>query len=599
MSQTFRVDLRGIVDLLSHHLYTSPQVYVRELLQNAVDAITAARHGEEGSTPVGRIAISSGEAAGDGSLTISDNGIGLGEAQVHELLATIGRSSKRDDLGFARHEFMGQFGIGLLSCFMVSDAIEVVTRRAGEPTVLWHGRSDGSYTVAPAPADQQRPEAGTTVTLRPRPGCEHLLTRRAVTELVAHYGARLPQPVTVDGELVTGGPAPWDRPDEESGAERRARLEAYCAEVFGFTPFDVLDVATAEAGLRGVAFVLPMPANPAVPAAHRVYLKQMLLAEGAERLLPEWAFFVRCVVDTAELRPTASREALYEDSLLAATRDALGDQLRGWLVRLSVQEPARLRAFLRVHHLGVKALALHDDEMLRLVAEFWPMETNVGPLTLAEFTARYGLLRYTPQLDEFRQLAPVAAAQGLAVVNAGYVYDAELIDRFAGVEREVEVEQLRAGDLTTHLQRLDPAEEQALVPFLAVADRVLSRLGCDLLVRSFEPAGLPALYLLDDDTAFQLDVRATREQVDDTWAAILDTFRSEVEPRPRLVLNHRNPLARQVLALAEPELQAMCLEGLYVQALLLGHHPLRPADTAALNQSFLGLIGRAVSGGVQ
>ncbi|MFJ9456487.1 HSP90 family protein [Kitasatospora sp. NPDC101447] len=613
MSQTFRVDLRGIVDLLSHHLYTSPQVYARELLQNAVDAITARRTGDthadathahtthagDTADAAPRIVIASSDTTGDGSLTISDNGIGLSEAQVHELLATIGRSSKRDDLGFARHEFMGQFGIGLLSCFMVSDAIEVTTRRAGEPTVLWHGFSDGAYAVELAPADRQREETGTTVTLRPRPGCEHLLTRRAVTGLVEHYGARLPYPITVDGEPATGGPAPWDRPEDETEAARRARLEAYCEEVFGFAPFDVIDVATAEAGLRGVAFVLPMPANPAVPAAHRVYLKQMLLSEGAERLLPEWAFFVRCVVDTTELRPTASREALYEDSLLEATRDTLGDRLRGWLVRLSRQEPARLRAFLRVHHLGVKALALHDDDMLRLVAEFWPMETNVGPLTLAEFGERYGLLRFTPLLDEFRQLAPVAAAQGLAVLNAGYVYDAEIIDRLASADRTLEVEQLRAADLTTHLQRLDAADEQAIAPFLAVADRVLDRLGCDLLVRSFEPSGLPALYLLDEDTAFQLDVRGTREQVDDTWSAILGSFQSATAPRPRLVLNHRNPLARQVLALADPELQAMCLEGLYAQALLLGHHPLRPADTAALNQSFLGLIGRAVAGGAR
>jgi molecular chaperone HtpG len=596
VSQTFRVDLRGIVDLLSHHLYTSPQVYVRELLQNAVDAITAA-HGADGAP--GRIVLTSGEATGDGSLTIEDNGIGLTETQVHELLATIGRSSKRDELGFARHEFLGQFGIGLLSCFMVSDAIEVTTRRAGEPTVLWHGRSDGSYTVRPAPADAQRAEPGTTVTLRPRPGCTHLLTREAVTELVTHFGAHLPHTVTVDGAEVTGGPAPWDRPGDEEPGERRARLEAYCERVFGFAPFDVVELEAAESGLRGVAFVLPTPANPAVPARHRVYLKQMLLSEGAERLLPEWAFFVRCVADTSELRPTASRESLYEDSLLEATREALGAGLRNWLVRLGRQRPARLREFLRVHHLGVKALALHDEEMLRLVTEHWPMETNVGPLTLAEFRERYGLLRFTPLVDEFRQLAPVAAAQGLAVINAGYVYDAQIIDRLATVDEGLDAEPLRAADLTTHLERLSAAEEEALSVTLAVADRVLARLGCDLLVRSFEPSGLPALYLLDEDTAFQVDLREARERVDDVWGSILGSFETPGEPRPRLVLNHRNALARQVLALEDPDLRATCLEGLYVQALLLGHHPLRPADTAALNQSFLGLIGRAVAGGAR
>src|SRR5690242_12182020 len=123
--RTFQVDLRGIVDLLSHHLYASPRVYVRELLQNAVDAIIAT-----GSAESGAIRISTGRiTTGADGLQITDNGIGLTEAQVHELLATIGRSSKRDELGFARHEFLGQFGIGLLSCFLVADEIRVHTRR--------------------------------------------------------------------------------------------------------------------------------------------------------------------------------------------------------------------------------------------------------------------------------------------------------------------------------------------------------------------------------------------------------------------------------------------------------------------------------------
>src|SRR3954447_26211402 len=92
---TFQVDLRGVEDLLSHHLYASPRVYVRELLQNAVDAITA-RRAVEPEAPA-RVRIEPPEFTGDGTLRISDTGIGLTEAQVHEFLATIGRSSKRDD----------------------------------------------------------------------------------------------------------------------------------------------------------------------------------------------------------------------------------------------------------------------------------------------------------------------------------------------------------------------------------------------------------------------------------------------------------------------------------------------------------------------
>ena len=133
----------------------------------------------------------------------------------------------------------------------------------------------------------------------------------------------------------------------------------------------------------------------------------MLLAENADGLLPDWAFFARCVVDTTELRPTASREALYEDSLLdgdpgGARRPAA--RLAGPAGRRATRD--RLAEFLDIHHLGVKALALHDDEMLRLVDQWWPMETNVGPMTLAEFRAALRRCCATrASLDEFRQLA--------------------------------------------------------------------------------------------------------------------------------------------------------------------------------------------------
>jgi molecular chaperone HtpG len=136
----FQVDLRGLVDLLSQHLYSSPRVYIRELLQNAVDATTARRLLDSAVTGAVRIVVD------DGGLSISDSGVGLTEADAHQFLATIGNSSKRDDLAGARREFLGQFGIGLLACFTVADEIRVVSRSAREPdaeTVEWVGRSDG------------------------------------------------------------------------------------------------------------------------------------------------------------------------------------------------------------------------------------------------------------------------------------------------------------------------------------------------------------------------------------------------------------------------------------------------------------------------
>ncbi|SDZ43955.1 molecular chaperone HtpG [Asanoa ishikariensis] len=579
--RTFQVDLAGLVDLLSHHLYASPRVYVRELLQNAVDAITARRLREPGAP--GSVEL---DTAGDG-LRVTDSGVGLTEAQVHELLATIGRSSKRDDLGFARHEFLGQFGIGLLSCFLVAREIVVLTRAAGHAAVRWTGYDDGRYLVEKV--DGEHP-VGTTVTLLPRPGAKIWFAPATVLELARLYGDQLPVEVTVDGTPTTGPvvSAPWEVTSTRAWT-------AYAERTMGLTPFDVIPLSVPEAGLTGAAFVMPQPLNPAQRGGHRVYLKHMLLAESAEGLLPEWAFFARCVVDTSELRPTASREALYEDGLLDSTREALGDQLRGWLVRLARTDPRRLGEFLHVHHLGVKALALHDDVMLDLVASWWPMETNVGRMTLREFHERHGVIRYSATTDQFRQLAGIAAAQDLALVNAGYTYDAEIIERWAQVERDVRIERLDPTDLATRFETVDPATEVGLRGFTVAAQRALDRLGCEVVLRAFDPSTVPALYLIDRETTFRQELRATREKADPVWSdvlAALDDRRADT--RPQLVLNHRNALVRRITVLPTADLVELAVEALYGQALLLGYHPIRPADAALLNRSFLGLLDRAV-----
>jgi molecular chaperone HtpG len=579
VNQTFQVDLRGVVDLLSRHLYASPRVYIRELLQNAVDAITA--RGAAGSVEI---------VVADNALSITDTGIGLTEAQVHELLATIGRSSKRDDLGFARHEFLGQFGIGLLSAFLVADEVRVRTRSVtGTPAVEWIGRADGTYQIAPAELD----EAGTTVSLRARPGSEEWFEPATVTELARLYGSMLPVEITVQGQRISVDSAPWGT-DSRSAGERQADLVGYAQDIFGFTPFDVIELRVPEAGLTGTAYVLPFPANPADHAGHRVYLKHMLLTESAPGLLPDWAFFARCVVNSTELRPTASREALYDDSLLDATSAALGDQLRGWLVGLARTDPQRLSRFLGVHHLGVKALALHDDAMLRLVDQWWPMETNVGRMTLAEFRAQHGTVRYTATTEEFRQLAAVAAAQNIALVNGGYTYDSEIIERLGAIDPTQAVDRLDPSRLATRFAAVDSADELRSRSFLVAAQRAMDGLGCEVVLRSYEPATLSVLYLVDRAAAFQRELRATKDRVDELWAGVLSAFDKPGDDRPQLVLNYRNPLVRRLSALSDPGLVALAVEALYGQALLLGYHPIRPADAALLNRSFIGLLEQAV-----
>lgn len=592
-THTFQVDLRGLVDLLSHHLYSSPRVYVRELLQNAVDAISARRVVDPAA--IAEIAI---EVTDSGALRITDSGIGLTESDVHEFLATIGRSSKRDSIAgveVARSHFIGQFGIGLLACFVVADEIQVVTRSAADaaaPPVQWRATSDGSYTVRTlAPTDHPAP--GTTVTLFPRRGSEQWLAASRVIELAKHYGSLLPYPITVragDGPpvAVTDTPSVWSRA-YRSPSERWTALMEYAERTLGFRPLDVIDLDVPLAGLRGVAYVLPAAASPAEHGRHRVYLKGMLLSEVASTLLPDWAFFARCVVETDSLRPTASREGLYEDDTLAAVREALGVRVRDWLTNLAATQPERLNRFLGVHRLSVKAMARHDDELLRIMLPWLAFETTDGVTSLAEFARKHPVVYLASTVEEFRQVAPIAAAQGLGVVNGGYTYDAELVQRLPVVVPGTVVESLAADVVVAHLDMVDPEQELAVAAFLSAARARLDSLDCDVVLRSFHPVSVPALYL-DSREAQRERVRAeTAADADELWAEILAGLRSTA-PRAQLVVNYLNPLLRHIASLPHQDLVGSAVEALYGQALLMTHRPLRPVDTALLNRAFGDLL---------
>ncbi|MEU8799055.1 HSP90 family protein [Spirillospora sp. NPDC048819] len=634
MRHTFNVDLQGIVDLLSRHLYSSPRVYVRELLQNAVDATTA-RIQADGSSP-GGILIEPLETTGDGTLRIHDAGIGLTEPQVHELLATIGNTSKRDSLGFARHDFLGQFGIGLLSCFLVADEIEVVTRGPGDAaTVVWHGHSDGKYTVSDgrhtvsegSAREEQRTDRqdtdrqGTTVILRARRDFEHWLGVSTVTELARRFGSLLPYEVRVGEELITSGGPPWlaRHPDPDT---RREALLRYGTSFLGTRPFDVIDLAVPEAGLDGVAFVLPQETHPGEQMTHKVYLKRMLMGDRVEKLLPSWGFFVRCVINADELRPTASREQLYDDELLATTRNALGEQLRAWLVRLATTSPARLRAFLAVHYRGVMALAIHDIEMLRIVDEWIEFETSEGRVTLSEFRHRHRTIHFTSGTEEFAQLAGIAAAQGLGLVNGGYTYHVEILQRLRALDSDLDVRRLDPADLATRFDPLDPAAEFAAREFLAIARDTVAGHGCEPVLRSFSPADLPVLYLEGHDARHAADMRAARDEADGVWAEFIGDAteptgadQGEAEqrgaehgwaeqsrvrggaagpPKPLLVFNHRNPLIARLTSTANEGLVRLSAEALYGYALLAGQRAVTPSDVAGVNRAFLGLVEHAI-----
>ena len=603
--RAFQVDLRGVVDLLARHLYSGPRVYVRELLQNGVDAITARRAVDPDAPATVRL-----RPGDDGTLEVTDTGVGLTPAQAEELLATVGRSSKRDlDLGLGREEFLGQFGIGLLSAFMVADEIELVSRSAVDPDappVRWVGHADGRYDLTVLPADTPVP-VGSTVRLRARRDTDHWLAAETVVALAQEFGALLPVDVAVEVPLPGAEGTAWRRVSEPvlpwraqyaDDDERAAALAAYCERTLGFTPLAHVDLEVPLAGLSGVAFVLPTAVPPGAGSRHRVYLKRMLLGTQVEDLLPDWAFFVRCVVDTGVLRPTASREQLYTDDTLLAAQEALASQVRAWTVDTLTAGTPVSRQVVTTHHLALRSLAVVDDEVLELVAQVLPFETTDGMQTLAHVREHHGDVVHTTSVEDYRRIAPVARAQGMTVVNAGYVYDAELLGRLTR-RPGWRVRELQARDVAQVLEPLEPHRELAVLDQVQAAQHVVRPLDCDLVVRRFAPDQVPAVLLEDRDARHASDVRRTVAEADDLWGGVLAGFGGDTqEPARRLVLNDTNPTVQRLLSAAPDDpVLAAGVRSLYVTAVLLAGEPLRVREAELMNDAMGVLLEAGLASG--
>ncbi|WP_144882380.1 HSP90 family protein [Microbacterium paraoxydans] len=592
--QQFQVDLRGVVDLLSRHIYSSPRVYLRELLQNARDAIAARREVDGGGS---RIRITP-LTAQTGEFVLRDDGVGLTAAEVADLLATVGRSSKRDIFDLPRSDFLGQFGIGLLSCFMVADTIVIRSRSArGGPAVEWTGSADGTFRVAEI--DDDLP-IGTSVHLVPRFDADELLRPAAVHELATTFGEFLPVRVTID---APGGDIDVTRepPFLDPAADIEAAVQ-YGRDLLGAAPLDVIPLSEPATGTQGLAYVLPFAPPPGARQATRMYLGRMLLSERVDDVLPDWAFFVRTVVDSTGLAPTASRESLVEDTALEHVREQLGAGIRRWVLELGLREPHRLAQFVAVHEVGLKSLVRHDEELARFITRWLTVETTHGTLRIGELVERYPHVRYAQTVDEFRQVAGISPSDEV-LVNGGYLYDADLIRLLPDLYPQVTVEQV---DVTGELDRLDPPpldDRDIAMALESRAGAVLAASDCAVVVRAIDRPELTGLYVADPEVLRTIDRGRTKGIASTLWGGVLDRIDQTLSSArdddltARLCLNWSNRVVRALVRVEDDAVFARTVQLLYIQALLAGHHPLSDADRALMTSALSDLV--SLSAGIE
>ena len=598
-ARPFQVDLKGVVDLLGRNIYSSPRVYLRELLQNGVDAITARRAycEEQGLEPDPSWGIAIHPITPDNTeFSLVDQGIGLTAEEVTDLLATVGRTSKKDILDMARTDYLGQFGIGLLSCFMVSDTIRILSRSATlAHAVEWIGSGDGTFEVREL--DEPLP-VGTKVILTPRFDMAELLSSPTVIELSAQYGQYLPVPITVhdsSGRPVSINSHPVFLDEDPD----HALLMDYARDELGFEPLDVINLTAPGTSTRGKGFVLPFSPPPNAHQSTRVYLGGMLLSQREDDLLPDWAFFVRAVVDSTGLNPTASREGLVQDFNLEYTREQLGGCVRGWLMDMAVHQPHRFASFLAVHESAIKQLVLHDEEMAGIFMGWLTVETSAGRIPIDRLVKISPTVRYTRTLDEYRQISSLARDDS-PLVNGGYVYDSELIELLPSVYPSVAVQRV---DVLSELDRLDPPslEDRTLTVSLENrATKALESRECQAVVRVMEKDDVPCLFVADPEVFRHIDRgRASQAAGGGLWAEILaqtDAFALSLSPHAesgfsaRLCLNWANPLIRSLADLEDTTVFDRCVQLLYVQSQLAGSYPLTQSDRTLMTTALSDLI---------
>ncbi len=584
MDFRFQVNLGGILDVLSNHLYKSPDVFLRELLQNGVDAITL-RQKASSSWHGGKITISLEPGH---RMVFYDNGAGLDEAGIHRFLAVIGQSSKTELVnGRIPEDYIGRFGIGLLSCFMVSDTIEVHTRPARGEGHIWTGRADGTYTLEPLAKCRE----GTAVILNAKPGAEDYFQANTVAELVRYYGLALPIPVYLEGNPERLNAIPEDFSDVS-----RSQLLAFGDWLFGETFLDAIPIQAPH--VSGVAYVLPYRTGASVKNGHRIYLKQMLLTEQGDTLLPSWAFFLRCFLNTRGLRPTASREDFYEDQELDAAKEEFAKAVGDYLAELSRNAPERLRQIVHVHAEAIKAMAVWDFDLFRLFIDYLPFETSEGTMTGAALK-KAGPGAWVHSIPKFKQLRPVFMAQSKLLICTGYVSDEELIAKLAHTF-SLPLEPLREDQMDLVLNVPSSEEEQRAFALLQAADRSLREFDCRAELRRFLPAGLPTLYTISDDVQFLRQIQSIQDDnrggmFSGALASLLDSV--EARPLATLYLNQNSPLIRRLAEHQDAALLQSIVRVLYMQALMAGGHPLRGTEMNVMNQELLQLVELASGAG--
>jgi molecular chaperone HtpG len=355
----FQAEVKQLLHLMIHSLYSNKEIFLRELISNAADAADKLRFEALAdnrlyeSEPDLKISISFDKAAR--TLTVSDNGVGMSRDEVVQNIGTIAKSGTREFFESLTGDqakdvrLIGQFGVGFYSSFIVADRVTLLTRRAGaSEAVRWEcdmSKGAGEYTIEPA----EKAGRGTDVVLHLREGEDELLEEFRLKSIVRKYSDHIAIPVLMGGETVNQASALWARPKSEITEEQY--VEFYKHVGHDFEPPLAWTHNRVE-GRQEYTQLLYIPARAPFDLWDRqqrhglkLYVRRVFIMDDAEHLLPAYLRFVRGVVDSADLPLNVSREILQQSRDVDAIRAGCAKRVLGLLEDLAQKDQPKYAGF--------------------------------------------------------------------------------------------------------------------------------------------------------------------------------------------------------------------------------------------------------------
>jgi len=415
----FQAEVKQLLNLMIHSLYSNKEIFLRELISNAADAADKLRFEALANSslyenePEPRIRISFDKDAR--TLTIADNGIGMSREEVVQNIGTIARSGTKEFVQSLSGDqakdanLIGQFGVGFYSSFIVADKVTLLTRRAGaaaNEAVRWEcnmATEAGAYSLEPA----DKPGRGTEVTLHLRQGEEDLLGGWKLRAIVRKYSDHIAVPVLmkkdgsdsqgIEEETVNQASALWTRPKADITDEQYAEFYKHVARDY---EAPLAWTHNRVEGRQEYTQLLYIPARAPFDLWDRqrkqglkLYVRRVFIMDDAEQLLPAYLRFVRGVVDSADLPLNVSREILQQSKDVDAIRSGCARRVLGLLEDMAGKDAEKYAKFWAEFGRVLKEGPGEDPGNAQQIAKLLRFasthaDTGAQTVSLADYVAR-------------------------------------------------------------------------------------------------------------------------------------------------------------------------------------------------------------------